>query len=412
MGIPHRAFDCKLIIACLFIITFFMSSTLYANDSLYLVENIEVDATAENSVAAQEDAFNKAQFKAFEVLKERIVAEGDVSSVRAVNADIIASMINDYEVLNEKISAVRYVGTFNFRFEPQAVSKFFSISGVKYAAKTSQRLLLIPVIQKDGQMSIWSQQNSWMQAWMRANLDSGLVPVEVPIGDLDDISDIDDNSALRYERLKLNRMLARYNAKEATIMIATPNLPGQAALDTAKGNMRISIYRTDRGKAEHVKDLTLETGESETVADFYDRAVQQGYKALQQDWKKKTLSSARQSAQYYVLLKLNALNDLVNTRNALKSIPGLSDVSVLSLKPVQAQMVLTYRGNIEKLRKALARMSLALGQPIGRDTGFEDAGQQEIPLYPLFYQTRQQTQADGFYQGPQGHTESNGTHTF
>ncbi len=326
-------------------------NTANAYDSLFIVENIKVDITAKNAVLAQERALDKAQSKAFMILARRMVEEGQ--NITAPDSITISSLVKDYEVTNEQLSAVRYVGTYTFRFREAAVSKFFSASGLNFTNESSKPLLVLPVLQSGGKNILWSEGNIWMQAWGRSDLSSGLVPVEVPIGDLSDISDINEDNALKYERRKLDKMLRRYNAKEAAIMIAVPD---------DKGELRISIYRTDRMSAQHVQDIIISSKNNETLEQIYDRAVKKSYSALQKDWKNKTISNAAQSQIFHIRAPLENIRQWVKINQSLLRISGVSDISVLSMRKIEAIISLKFGGDEKYLRDALSRVNLSLGQ--------------------------------------------------
>lgn len=381
MGIPHKAIDCKRIIFSLLLgLCYVFSSAAFAQTSLYVVKDVTVDVTAQDSVTAQEMAFEQAQVKAFNILAERLVDEGQINAARNAGNETIAGMIQDFEVTNERLSATRYIGTYTFRFRETAVSNYFSNTGVTFTQTQSRPLLILPVMQIRGKNTLWSEENIWMKAWSRNQVSAGVVPVEVPIGDLSDIADIDDNEPLRYERSKLNRMLTRYNASEAAIMIAVPdqNLALSRTIDEiAIGTVRLSIYRTDRAQAEHVKDIILETTPQETVAQIYDRAVFAGHKALQSDWKQKTGASNAERTGYTANIALNNLREWVKINNALNSTPGLDSITINYMRRTGANLFFAFRGNEEKLRRALQRAGLSLGQP------YADSKNPENILYDI-----------------------------
>ncbi|MGH1375335.1 MAG: DUF2066 domain-containing protein [Alphaproteobacteria bacterium] len=419
MGIPHQAFNCKLIIFCVSFIFFHVafSQSVRADNSLFIVKDVVVDVTAENSVAAQEQAYVKAQSRAFRILAKRLVQEAQVQQVKTPDFETVASLVKDYETTNERVSAVRYVGTYTFRFREDAVSRYFSISGVSYTNQVSTTLLVLPVFQKDGKNTIWSERNIWMQAWHRNEVSSGLVPVEVPIGDLMDIADIDDDQALRYERRSLDRMLKRYDAEEAAIMISVPDV-NLASVKTdaerAIGNLRISIYRTDRIKAEHVKDIIIEAGANETRAALYDRASTLAYGALQKDWKNKTLSSAAQNQKFRVRATYANARQWVQIQRSLKTVVGLSDLQIMSVKPIEAHLSFTFRGDEARLRDAMKHTNMSLGQ------SFPDSSQKfrinsDAPsvIYDLI--VGKNKKAGNFYNGIKpaaGQGDTTSSHTF
>lgn len=377
MGIPHKALYCKRIIFSLFTIfgmLAMLSHHANAQSTLYVVKNITVDVTAENSVSAQEKAFEQAQKKAYDQLVDRLVEEGQVEGIKTADNDTISTFIRDFEVTNERLSATRYIGTYTFRFRETAIAQYFSNSGVTFTQAQSRPLLVLPVIQIRGKNMLWSEENVWMQAWSRIQVSPGVVPVEVPIGDLSDINDIDNNQPLRYERSKLNRMLSRYNASEAAIMIAVPdqNLAlSRTSADKAIGTLRLSIYRTDRAQAEHVNDIILEGQPEESVGQLYDRAVLAGHKALQSDWKRKTGASSAERNNYTVNVPLRSLREWVKIYNALNSTPGLDSITINSMRKSLANVYFAFRGNEDKLRRALIRSGLEISQPYANGNNAE-----------------------------------------
>ena len=394
-----------------------MNLQAQAYDSLFVVEDVIVDISAKDSVTAQQQAFTKAQAIAFSRLTKRMVADGEVGAVKKPDYETISTMVKDYEVKDEKISAVRYIGNFTFRFDEQAVSNFFSVSGVHYTDKSSKPLLILPIFQVNGKNTIWSETNIWLQAWGRSRLPNGVVPVKVPIGDLDDIGDIDDNNALSYERKSLDRMLFRYGASEAAIMIAVPD-PSLSKLgieDIAAGQVRISIYRTDRARAERVSDIIVRANGSESVEQLYDRAVLMGYKSLQKDWKNKTLSSSSQEQIYMVRVSLNGLADLVKIKTILRTIAGVRSVELFSLKPVEAKIKFVFRGGESRLREALSRSLLSLGEAQKVQKRFANFGNNEINKIPnvIYDLYIKQKSSKNFYKPQGARAVDNGdVHTF
>ncbi len=375
MGIPHHAFNCKFLMICIIVILSSLSiaSTANAYDSLFIVEGIKVDVTAKNSVIAGERALDQAQAQAFKVLTKRMVEEAQVQNMALPDSLTISSLVKDYEITNEQLSAVRYVATYTFRFQEDAVSKFFAVSGVDFTNESSKTLLVLPILQNGRKSILWSGGNVWMQAWSRYNISSGLVPIEVPIGDLMDISDINEDNALRYERSKLDRILARYDAKEAAIMVAVPDANLQNG-----GELRISIYRTDHARAQHVRDIIISSKNNETLEQIYDRGVTKAYRALQNDWKNKTLSRASQSQIFHVRVPFKNIRQWVKVNQVISKAHGVSDISVLSISKTEANLSFKFGGDEARLRDVFSRSNLSLG------TGHENSASQSV-IYDVTY---------------------------
>ncbi|MCK5373728.1 MAG: DUF2066 domain-containing protein [Alphaproteobacteria bacterium] len=415
MDIQQTVFNCKQIIFFTFFLmalsvflTVSKSADAY-DSSLFVVEGIRGDVTADDAVNAQEQAFWQAQLRAFDILANRLVSETDAPSMVRPDASMIASMIKDYEVSNEQISAVRYVGDFTFRFDPKSLSNYFSITGVQYTDTRSKPLLILPIFQKNGRNTIWGDENIWLRSWASTTFPTALVPVEVPIGDLDDVADINDDNVLRFERKSLDRMLLRYNAKEAAIMIALPDktLEARTLEQNAAGLLQVSIYRTDRGSAEYVSDFCLKPEAEESVEKFYKRAMLRGFQALQKNWKRRTAASAAQSRLYYVRMPVNGLGELVEAQDVLRTLPGLNAVSVVSVKPVEVRLLLTFRGDETRLREALrSGSSYLLSRAYGKDEQAHKASSEQIEglnvMYDLYHRSKaaKMRQAAQYYASP------------
>lgn len=86
-----------------------------ANDAL-LVKGVEVDVSADSALSARNKAFAEARRKAYEHLAARNMPESDLENLNIPDDAVLASMVRDFEIENEKMTSRRYVGTFNVRF--------------------------------------------------------------------------------------------------------------------------------------------------------------------------------------------------------------------------------------------------------------------------------------------------------
>jgi len=349
----------------------FFANSANAQDPIFTVENVKVDATAENAIAAREKAFEEAQIKAFQELTTRMLPEADIATTQPPATNIISTMIKDFELTNEQLSSVRYIGTYTFRFKDRDVRRYFAQKGATIIEASSKTLLILPFIDRDSRTSIWSPGNLWMQAWNRVPNLGGVVPLEVPLGDINDVRDISDSGAYTYDAARLNSMLQRYNANEAVVTVASPDEEFQKIIDplaVAKGSLVIEIYRTDRGTPELVNQLTITADGALTRQQVYDRGVTMVRSALQKNWKAKTATPAAQkSKSIRVAVPIQNLNDWLNIQSQLKRISSLQDITLKSLSPRQANIEIYYKGDKERLNIALAQAGMEIERTTASD---------------------------------------------
>lgn len=334
--------------------------------SPYIVEGVEVDITAKNAIEARDQAFNTAQEKAFGVLAERMLSEEDFKNFKSPGLSSISTLIKDYEVTKEKLSSVRYIGTYTFHFDEDGVRRLFGSSGQTYSDVRSPPLLILPFYQVNAEVTLWSSDNLWMNAWNRAeNNRQSLVPMVMPIGDLEDVQDVGDNEALNYDERKLADIVKRYGADEAVILVANPD--GQLANaasedDPATGSLSVNIYRTDQGTPEFAQEIIVSSQQGQTLGQIMDTAVIRVQGVLKQDWKERSMATVAEESggMIDVIIPIRSLADWSAAQDSLESVSSVRDIMLKSLSPREARVSISYRGSQERFMMGLEQVGLAL----------------------------------------------------
>lgn len=353
----------------------------HAAEDVFTVSGVKVDVTAENAVAAREKAFTAAQIAAFKALALRILGDEAAKTYPTPSVATISTMIQDFEITDERLSAVEYIGTYTFRFDGNAVRSQFNMENLKYAAAT-RPVLVLPFYQMGSRISLWQDTNPHLGAWTRSNAQGGLVQIRVPLGDIRDIADVGDDQALTYRRDGLYQILERYGASEAIILIAVPGPADAADVPTDISTM---IYRTDRDRAEYVQTIKTNPDDNSTAAQLYDKAVREVRAALQRDWKSEGAGAyaytataqanadgsmpdamsgyAMPSHIMTVRAQFSTMQQWIETRQAIRRVPGLMGMKVRSVTPREAVVELEYAGDEIGLKSALTQQELVLNAP-------------------------------------------------
>lgn len=87
----------------------------------YEVTGVPVDVTAADAATARDQAIIEGQRKAFTMLMERLVGTEQAASIPTPTDAQLSSMVQDFEVESERLSAVRYIGVMTFRFDSAAI---------------------------------------------------------------------------------------------------------------------------------------------------------------------------------------------------------------------------------------------------------------------------------------------------
>lgn len=345
---------------------FFLAMPAVAQESIFTVKGVEVDVTADSAAQARERAFSQAQAIAFETLTQRMVSSELPEDFEKPDADFIASLIQDFEITEERLSAVRYIGTYTFRFKDRPVRNYFSQIGASYTDVSSRPVLILPFYQVGEETVLWSPYNIWMRTWRSSGDQSGIVPMIVPLGDVEDIQDIGNHEALSYDQVKLARITNRYRAGEAVLVIAVPDVTLANVVgmdDTAFGILSVYIYRTDRKGPEFVERLAITPRSGQTKEELYTDAVGRVQRALKANWKDRTTVNPEEANNLMVRAHFNSFQEWTRLQAALEDVYGIDMVNIKALSSENATLELVFDGSERRLRLALAQAELTLTTP-------------------------------------------------
>lgn len=238
---------------------------------------------------------------------------------------------------------------------------------------------------------LWGDENPWLAAWNSSRAARGLVPVVVPIGDLQDVSEMNDNDALTYDARKLSSMIERYAAGEAIILLAIPewDASGGRASGQQPDRLVIMFYRTDRGQPEYANKIVVTKDRIEDSGDIYGAGVRLSRELFQKAWKKQTVVRAEENSRLKVRVPFETLQEWAETQKKLRGVQGISDMKLVSLTQNEAWVELLFKGTEQRLKLALAQADMTLAasapgpqqSPYGYATPPARSGQPAYDLY-------------------------------
>lgn len=360
----HKALKPLRTVFCLVLfITLPFISLAQASD--FKIEGVEVDVTAENAVQAREKAFEEAQLKAFKQLAERVLSPEDFEHFAMPDLTVISGYVQDFEVTNEQLSTVRYKGTYTFRFRPDAITGHMHQADTSFSIPLAQSgllpVLILPYTQDLGGTNIWDEQNPFMKAWQRAittNRDPSVrnqLGTIVPIGDLLDIQQVYDDPALSYIHHQIQRITARYEARESIIAIAerTPN-----------GGLDVSLYKTERAAPEFLTTARIPANPGYPEMQLYDAAVRESLKFLNQAQKQVTQIDPSQMNSIKGRVGFSGIQEWLRLKRAVENIPSTKDISVQGLKPKEAIIMIEFLGTETQFLQALSQAGISINAPV------------------------------------------------
>ncbi len=382
----------------LILLTAFLALVIFSGsanaDSKYIIENVEVDVTAKNAVEARTKAFEEAQIKGYQMLAETLLSEEELATLETPTIDTVSMYVQDYEVTNEKLSAVRYKGTYTFRFSPRAFSSMMASNDIEQTQETqaqqamaSGSVMVLPFYEvAAGQRVLWRDPNPFMQAWQRYMRRNAGAPtnVIVPNGNPNDRQQIGDNQSVNYNPAYLNAMRIRYRADNTKLLVAQPQ-----TLSNGNEGLLVTVFEPQSWGPELHRRINVKGRYGEGTVQFYDRAVLEvantirsgNATAQQQQINHNTNINSGVKNSIQAILNFSSVQEWVRTKATLDRAQSVNFVRVQSLSPQQAMLEIDFLGDVEQLRESL-RLS---GVNMMEDSGLYYAQNQygSAPVYKL-----------------------------
>jgi hypothetical protein len=323
----------------------------FAASGVFTVGRLPVDASAESAAQAREQALADGQKRAFHLLLERLTLGPDRERLKGIDAAGLGALVQGLEIAEEKTSATRYIALLTVHFRPDGVRKLLRDAQIPYSEAASKPVLLLPVLDHGG-LKLWEEPNPWRQAWAQAAAQGGLVPIILPLGDLEDTALIDAAGALAGDRERLARVAARYSLEDALVAFAAPPGPG------ARGPLRVRLLR--QGVAEPDLSITINDVSAATFEPALNEAARAIARSLDEKWKRQTLMRFDTVTVLDAVVPAPALAEIIRVRDRLSQAAEINRVDLVSVSRERAHLRLHFYGMPERLQLALKQRDLIL----------------------------------------------------
>jgi hypothetical protein len=318
--------------------------------------SVPVDATAASANAARDTARLDGQRRAYAALLDRLTLPRDRSRLPPPTDSTLNQVIQGFEVANERRSTVRYLADYTFHFRAGAVEQLLRDHGVAFAETVSKPVVVLPVLESSGRPMLWDDPNPWRDAWASAPPPQGLVPMKVPLGEVEDVATIDAATADAGDDAHLQAISANYDHADVLVTRATIHGAGNGeAVDVSTTRF---IPGSPGGEQSWVASYTAAQGEAEP--DLLARAVAGTVDQVDNAWKQANMLDYSQSATLVVSVPAASLDAWLAVRQRLAATAAIQSTQLISLDRHGARLELHYVGSADQLRVALAQNNLDL----------------------------------------------------
>nr|WP_246423723.1 DUF2066 domain-containing protein [Roseospira goensis] len=322
-------------------------------DGAYTARAVPIEATAADAAQARDQAVAQGKVAAFQTMLRRITDPADHGRLPQPSGQQVRAMVETYSLSAERTTDTTYKARITVRYDGTAVRRLLQQHGIGHAASASQPVLVVPVYQPgpDAAAILWEDTNPWLTAWRRQDSGNVLMPLEVPTGDLRDVTSLTAEEALAPDSDALARLLDRYGRAQVLVAHAVRSSPDRLEVSLNYGSPR-AMAKTARS------GITRMAGEDDAA--FLTRAARELARRMEEDWRNATMVQTGAARRVTALVSLGGFSDWVATRRALERSPLVRDHTVQAMSRQTAQLTLTVLGDAERVGAGLASEGLNL----------------------------------------------------
>ncbi len=328
--------------------------------SVFAVQGVDVDVTSTDATAAKNQALMDVQVKAFYQLVEKLGTPELAADLQTkLKPEDIVPYLRSLSIEQETSAPGRYIGKFTVRFLPAKMQKFFEDYGINVPTRQAEPILILPVWRGADANKMW-EDNGWRKAWLDLNGEQGLVPLIVPLGDLEDTETLTVEDALHNDPIKLEAIRKRYGAPSLLVAQAQPQADGGLHVyiegETRLGKVTFNkIYKAD--------DNQPESAAAGAVAKFQE-LIQNTYK--KREAKVAAAAEAEKNANrtqgMAVAVPFGSPREWNAIRSRILTTPNVIGVDLTTLSAEGAVIKLMFSRSLEDLTGNLERAGLRLSQ--------------------------------------------------
>ncbi len=332
-----------------------------ARADLFTVSGIFVDVTAESASAARTQALSQARVVGFNRLLRRLTQSADHGLLPQIPSSDLESYVSSFRVTDEKTAPDRYIALVTMQFKPQPVRDVLNFEQITFTESRALPVLIVPVMTRANETSIWTDTNSWLEGWARIDASQHLVPTIAPFGDIEDVVLLSPSQALAFDTAALTALAERYGAESAIVA------DGRLTEDAGAGKRFFSVSIGSVGPDRVAPfDMSFEGPLDDDVNQFMAQVADQILSRIEEGWKVATIESFSEEFQLTALITFNNMQEWLEIASRLRGVNLVRAQKLSALTVRDAVVVVTHVGEPDMLNRSMARAGLQMQpQPDG-----------------------------------------------
>lgn len=319
-------------------------------EDVFEVNGLRIDESAADELSAKYNGIQVAQQAALKTVFRRLVARSDARRLPDVDNRLLPTLVEAFDITNEKFGGGRYLATMSVRFIPEQVANELRLAGIPFAMTRSRPLVVLPIIDTGSGKRLWDDPNPWRRAWGRRLPHPGLFSLVMPDGDLADVSTINVSQAFTGDAAGFRAIASKYRADGVMVAVASVRGGGRT--------IYVSLRFAGGGRDGQVLERRYEGGG--TTTQILNQVVGEVLRELENTWKSRNIVDFSREDRISVLVPIRGMGDWLAVRKRLSNMARIQSIDVARMSREEAEIDLGFVGSTAQLKSALAQQGLEL----------------------------------------------------
>jgi hypothetical protein len=332
----------KLIIIIL--IVFFKTETIFSENSLFSVNNIQLEKKDKISQNILADQAIKSGFKQ---LIEKILLEGESNKLSDLSFSSIKKLVSYYQVTEvPDESRTKKLVNFSVTFDKDKIHNLFYEKGISYSEISDKELYILPLLIKNDEIFIFNN-NFFYENWNKV-YENDLIEFIIPLDNIEIIENI-NNYKNNLIELDLKKLFREYSDKNLALILIEDNNSNDN-----KTYIKTIIQGKNISKNLNFKKKNL------SLNNYYEEVIKELKKELINLVKSKNLIDIRTPSFINVKLDINKSSNLVELNLRIKNIDLIENIYVQEFNKDYMKLRIKYLGKLEKIINQLKQKKVDL----------------------------------------------------
>ena len=326
----------------------FKTQTVFSNNLIYDVSNIEVSGKINNDLDKKK-LIQSAFQKAFIIFIDKRLLRNDALNLYKTKIKTIEDLVFAYQIVeNEKKIKKERILTINVKFDQKKINNFLAQNRISYADVENISLTLLPVLIKEKNVFMFDENffyNNWIKKNDTENINDILISYNLALENIEDLQYINANKE-NLESIDLKKITSLNEVKNYAFLV----------IYFTEGKLKAFIKTNiENKKIDRSFDLRIY---SENETKTYDEAILILKEEISQIWKSQNLIDVNTPSFLNLFLDIKKIDDYLKLRYIFDSLDLIEEYHVLEMTNDYTKVKLKYKGKLTKLKDKLIRSNI------------------------------------------------------